>query len=396
MSHYSLGQFARPTGSLIQQTGALLCGLCLFMATGCDKPQNVTQYRVLKPRILLEQNHATSAAHSRPPAPAHPARTVPARMIAAIVPQQTQSWFFKVTGPVDAVEGQMAPFLAFIKSVRFAEGTRTPTWTLPEGWTVLPAGSQQSSGPIRIKRFATIQVGSADRPLTLAVTSLPGPGENSDQYVLVNVNRWRRQLGLPPLTQATLYDHNTRTQEVRKIKAGDVNATLVNLVGQRAETGMPAGHPPSAGSGSAPRKAARKTGVPTYKVPKGWKPGKVGGFRKAAFQVTDKAKQVEITVIDLRASDLTANINRWRRQVGLQPATAQAIGKQVKTINIGKLKGQYVELIGPAGSPQPKTILGVIVLQGRTAWFIKLTGDSDLAQREKSRFESFAQSLRFP
>jgi len=316
-------------------------------------------------------------------------------MIAAIVPHGNQSWFFKVTGPVQMVEQQMKPFLAFVKSIRFPDSGTTPTWTLPTGWTVLPEDSARGSGPIRIKRFATIRLAPGDPPLTLAVTSLPAAQGDADAYVLVNVNRWRRQLGLPPVTQATLYDHNTPTSEIRKIKAGDAQVILVNLVGQQTRRGMPTGHPPVAGSNRPPRQATGRVSVPTFQVPKGWQSGEVRGYRKAAFKVTDGSKQVEITLIDLPASDPTANFNRWRGQVGLPPASADEIRKQVKSIDIGRTKGLYIELDGPAGSSPQRTILGVIAIQGRTAWFIKLMGDSTLAQREKSRFESFVKSLRF-
>ena len=382
----------------IRPAGLLLFVLSGLVTSGCDKPQNISHYRVPKPRILLEENHVEQPESSRPPASM---QTVPVRMIAAIVPQKAKYWFFKVTGPVDAVEKQMEPFLAFIKSVRFSDDKGTPTWTLPKGWKQLPADSARGSGPIRIKRFATIQLGSAAQPLTLAVTSLPAAQGDADQYVLLNVNRWRRQLGLSPLTQTTLYSHNTRTEEVRKIKAGNATVTLVNLIGRRAASKMPAGHPPfagpggSAGSGRSPQPAPRSAGVPTFKVPEGWQPGEVRGFRKAAFKVTDGSKQVEITLIDLPTSDPTANFNRWRGQVGLKPTTPDAIRKQVKSIDIGRTKGLYIELVGPAGSSPRRTILGVIAIQGRTAWFIKLIGDSTLAQREKSRFESFVKSLRF-
>ena len=46
-----------------------------------------------------------------------------------------------------------------------------------------------------------------------------------------------------------------------------------------------------------------------------------------------------------------------------------------------------------SGSDQ--TILGAILVRQGTAWFIKLQGDPELADRERAHFESFVQSLVF-
>lgn len=66
-------------------------------------------------------------------------------------------------------------------------------WTAPAGW---------SAGPEKPMRKATLLVPSADGGpgAELAVTAFPGDvGGN-----LANVNRWRQQLGLPPISQAEL------------------------------------------------------------------------------------------------------------------------------------------------------------------------------------------------
>ena len=63
---------------------------------------------------------------------------------------------------------------------------------------------------------------------------------------------------------------------------------------------------------------------------------------------------------------------------------AQALGVQ----------GDYAELVGPAGVAKGKTILGVMAFSGGRVWFIKLMGDSELAAREKDRFEAFVKSIK--
>ena len=39
--------------------------------------------------------------------------------------------------------------------------------------------------------------------------------------------------------------------------------------------------------------------------------------------------------------------------------------------------------------------LGVILPHGAKTWFVKLQGDSALAEREKPNFEAFVKSIRF-
>jgi len=174
-----------------------------------------------------------------------------ARVLGAILKQPAQTWFFKLAGEADLVASQKEAFVGFLKSVEFspeaaaspvavpgrsantndlppdargvpataplAEGplpaghpsidgtppppgmasTPVPTatgqalvWTAPAPWTPKPGsamrkGSYAISGP----------EGAGD----LSITAFPGDvGGN-----LANVNRWRGQLQLPPVTDLT-------------------------------------------------------------------------------------------------------------------------------------------------------------------------------------------------
>ena len=53
-----------------------------------------------------------------------------------------------------------------------------------------------------------------------------------------------------------------------------------------------------------------------------------------------------------------------------------------------------VELKGEKGDAK-QTILGVMTVRDKTAWFIKLHGDAAVAAAEKERFEEFVKSVRF-
>jgi hypothetical protein len=64
-------------------------------------------------------------------------------------------------------------------------------WALPKGWT-----ETRSAGGMR---YATIKP-TAQGKIEVSVTVFPGPAGGE----LANVNRWRNQIGLPPLEEAAL------------------------------------------------------------------------------------------------------------------------------------------------------------------------------------------------
>jgi hypothetical protein len=273
-----------------------------------------------------------------------------------------------------------------VKSVRFTSGAETkPSWTLPAGWKELP-GSEF--------RFATIQLAesSADgKPLEIAVSSAGGS-------VLDNVNRWRGQVGLKNIAE----DELAKTTE--GIKVGDHAGTFVRLVGTSSSGGMGGGpFAPFAGRAAVPPvgKGADGGNAPdkpiVYDAPKEWTAGALNQFRKASFTVSDGERKAEITVIDLEpgSGDFLANVNRWREQVGLPHVAAASLASSATKIDAFGVQGDYVELIGPGAVAQSKTILGVMAAAGGRVWFVKLLGDSELAAREKPRFEAFVRSLKF-
>lgn len=137
----------------------------------------------------------------------------PARLWGAIVPLTSDVWFFKLTGPVEAVKALESDLSQFLQTVRF--GKDEPTWTLPDGWQQKPGNEF---------RFATLIIPAGEKPLELAVSKL-GRGGPWDAQLLVNVNRWREQLTLPPLKPEEL------TEATETLDVDGVTATIVNAVG---------------------------------------------------------------------------------------------------------------------------------------------------------------------
>jgi hypothetical protein len=89
-------------------------------------------------------------------------------------------------------------------------------WVVPDGWT-----AKASSG----MRIASYEVKAADgRSVDISVVPLGGQSGS----LLDNVNRWRNELKLAPITEASL------DTEVKGVPIGTTTGKLVNLVSEAA------------------------------------------------------------------------------------------------------------------------------------------------------------------
>ncbi len=65
-------------------------------------------------------------------------------------------------------------------------------WTAPDSWRAVPGE--------RPMRLATYEIPDADGPVEVAITRFPGDVGG----MLANINRWRGQIGLGPITEADI------------------------------------------------------------------------------------------------------------------------------------------------------------------------------------------------
>jgi len=205
---------------------ALLAG-SLILLGGCRRNDRIERYTVDKPSTP-EADRDGSPSHAEDPAgldqPAAPQTSL--RLLGAIVPYGSRCWFFKGVGPAAAVAPHADKFNALVRSIRFDEGQPDdgPTWDLPDGW-------QQEPG--RGMRRATIRLDPADPTLEISVIPLAMRDADAEAYVLSNVNRWRRQVGLPEIEAGRLADETTR------VELDGATATVVDLVGSGAVDAAP-------------------------------------------------------------------------------------------------------------------------------------------------------------
>jgi hypothetical protein len=83
---------------------------------------------------------------------------------------------------------------------------------------------------------------------------------------------------------------------------------------------------------------------------------------------------------------LAANVNRWRKQLGLSELAGDEVAKSVKTIG----PVTFVEMRG-----QNATLVGAIVPQPGQAWFYKLMGDAPVVAAQQEAFIKFVQGVQY-
>lgn len=176
------------------------------------------------------------------------------RMLTAYLHQTNRTWFFKLAGPAHLVETEKASFLRFLASVNFhkiqqelqsrdphqtASPTwqtalppkKTPQWEAPAGWQSAPPTSS-----VQLARFHISHPQEGEAEMTVSVLRGDGGG------LLPNVNRWRRQIELPPLEAESLgnvtrqLDLNDERKGVLVDMSGGQSRVLVAVVSVGEET----------------------------------------------------------------------------------------------------------------------------------------------------------------
>jgi hypothetical protein len=307
-------------------------------------------------------------------------------------------------------------------------------WTAPAGWQEQPAtgfrkGSFLVPGP----------GGQAD----VSVVSFP----NEAGGLLGNVNRWRDQLHLAPITEDDL------KTAVTTIPVAGLTIPLVDLVSTQPmlegglksrilgailslpnETwffkmsgpdaivesqldsfkqflqslqidGMDDGSAaPFAGTNppaSAPTDTQPASSL-QYDLPPGWQEKPLTPMRVASFNIPGGAEgdaDASIVVLSGTAEGELSNINRWRSQIGLGPVSAAALNSLTTHLEANGHDYLLVDLIGtqPAMAQKSKArILVAMLSENNQSWFIKMIGPDKVVAAQRDAFLGLVKNLRIP
>jgi hypothetical protein len=155
----------------------------------------------------------------------HELRGASKGILAAILSHGGKTWFFKLTAPVAELASSQAEFLTFVTSLHGEPATPPPAAAIPPApekpriSLEVPAGWERSAGSsMRAASFKIPGSGGVDGDVS--VIPLMGDGGST----LDNVNRWRDQLKLTPVTA------DKEPPGWRTIETPSGPATLVHLV----------------------------------------------------------------------------------------------------------------------------------------------------------------------
>ena len=382
--------------SLASAVGLLLAG------TGCNR-DTVKVYQV-------ETNDTVTAA--LPPAPGAAPAMPPGAM------------------PTTMPAGLAVPDTSGLPALKY---------TLPAGWT------EKALSQMRVASFT-----AADNGKQADVSVIPMGGMAGGN--LANVNRWRGQVGLGPLDDAAI------EQITEKITIAGQGADLFDIAGTSPGSGdaeriiasvlhrddmawffkitgdadlvekqkpafiaflksvdfgapaasvapavpdmsqLPPSHPPIDGAGAGAM-VAPAGDTPTWDVPAGWQEGPLAQFLVAKYIIagTGEAKaEVNVSSLAGDGGGLAPNVNRWRAQLGLTPATDDDLAK-LAAVDVNGAKATIVELTGTnQRTSTPASMVGVVLPLGSQTWFYKLMGDADVVAQQKDALMKFVQSAKYP
>lgn len=172
------------------------------------------------------------------------------------------------------------------------------------------------------------------------------------------------------------------------------------------ESGLPEGHPPiddstapdpvTMSNTQLPAELIAQDDLPGWTLPEGWTRAPDRAMRRASFAVGDSGLELAVTSFPGDVGGLEANVNRWRRQLGLGPMEAAEMESVVTTREIDGRTIQVVDLAAPSadGTGGTRMLTAIAQVEG-VSWFFKVTGPDSAIADAKPEFETFIDSLSF-
>ncbi|MGA4580120.1 hypothetical protein [Limisphaera sp. VF-2] len=323
------------------------------------------------------------------------------------------------SGPTAATSAQTPP-MAGHPHGDFGGPKPRLKYSVPEGWT---------EQPLSAMRAASFRVGDGSGPhADVGVIPLRGlTGRDLEMW-----NLWRQQLGLAEGTEAEMI------QAAIPVTIGGARGKLFDLVAEE---------PPHAGADKvrilaamvdvgdvgwffkmtgpdalvrsqketfvawlqsveflpeeAPATepaAVASEGTPRWNVPSHWRSAPAGQFLVAKYLVGEGEGQADVNVSQSagEGGGWVSNVNRWRRQVGLEEASQEQIREATVALEVGSGQAMQIELTGTdVRTGRPARVVGIMVPRPERAWFYKLMGPPETVEREKAAFLEFVRSARY-
>ncbi|MEO6034944.1 MAG: hypothetical protein ABIQ35_06805 [Verrucomicrobiota bacterium] len=312
---------------------------------------------------------------------------------------------------------------------RMADAEISPTgdshpihWLTPTGWKELAPTS------IRVGNFL---VTNGDKKAEVTIIQFPGEvgGE------LENVNRWRGEVNLSPVTEDKIAKENVvigkgtgklyefvgpASKTVAAIlEKGDIKwffkmrgdkevvskakpdfvefLKSISFHDEEVEPVTTSVEPPAAPNvvSTNVKKVPEPTGETAWEVPPSWQEKAPSPMVLKSFSAGEAGHEAKISITRFPGDvgGALANVNRWRNQISLPPIDETGLAKIVTSIDVLAGKATLVDMKSSDGKTR---LIAASVARKEQTWFYKLMGDEATVAREKEVFIKFVQSVRYP
>jgi hypothetical protein len=309
------------------------------------------------------------------------------------------------------VPKERPPALPAIAAHAHAASPGQIAWTAPAGWAEQPAGGMRA-GSFKIAG----QNGQTAEVAIIPLSTWSG-------MELDNVNRWRAQVGQQPITAEDLPKHTAQ------VPIGELPGQLFEMSGVTPEAEqkvrilaavlpLPAmawffkiagddtlvleqksafthflksvKFAAAAEASGAPPPEPAAPAHPEWKVPSGWEQQPPKAMQMARFKTPGEA---EVTVTSLPGDgggDL-ANVNRWRKQLGLGSIDQAGLGQLAAALDLG---GSSAMLVDMTGEDQRTRMIAAILARSGSTLYYKLTGPTAAVGAQKQALVELIKSTR--
>jgi hypothetical protein len=237
-----------------------------------------------------------------------------------------------------------------------------------------------TNDPDAVKQFEPVTIGGEQGRLFGYVSEQAAPGKAKQRILVATVTRGTMSwfFKMAGDDAYVLSQKKNFVQFLKSVSFGD-DATA------QPASPAPAGSASDAGS--------------IWTVPSGWQSVPPSQFLLVEYAVpgANGAKaEVNVAMLNGEGGGLAANVNRWRGQIGLAPASDDDLQKLAQPLDVPGGKATLVDLTGvDAKASAPTRLVGVVVVQNGQTWFYKLMGDKQVVAQQKDAFTKFVQSANY-
>ena len=284
----------------------------------------------------------------------------------------------------------------------------TPEWTLPSGWR------EMGPGPMQVASFAL--PGADGQEGEVAITPMARMAGRES----IVLNLVRKEAGQQPLSEEEARKHfqsvdvggqpgslfefsgpdPSRPMHIVLVMAHRSDATwFVKLRGDAAlvdaqkpvfleflRTIRLKETPASESSTTSPSGSTKFN----WQVPSRWKVLPAGSMQVARFAVPERGRakaEVFVSVFDTDTGGILANVNRWRRDLGLREVDDAGLPQLVAPLDPADPQTKLVDFTN-----NNRRLVAAVVPRDGMYWFYKLHGDLDAVSPERDAFVAFVKS----